>query len=172
MLYLNKNEINKNKFYISMYLFWSKVRYDCIFVMFGGWWVGCVNARKSLVTESQWASVSLTISVSSHFPLFAARQMYFFIYSKNIICIKNNLILEVLLTIFQENMNPRFIEDDSDQSPYSLWSCIKRALRKKKCTCHLNNFGKVCFILLSLFFSFFHILQRPLQSKYIFDIWH
>ena len=63
-------------------------------------------------------------------------------------------------------MNPRFSGDEYEESrsEYSLWSCIKRALRKKKCTCHLNNLGKVflrsfyhfSFLFFSLFLYFSH----------------
>ena len=119
----------------------------------GLWAVGCDNVWKSLATESQRGSVSLAISVQAHLPYSAP--------------IQKIIIIDIYIKYFREKMDPRFIEDDSDQSPYSLWSCIKRALRKKKCTCHLNNFGKVSSNLLSLFFSFFPVLQGALQSKYI-----
>ena len=33
-------------------------------------------------------------------------------------------------------------EEDEEEEGLSLWSCIKNRLRRKKCTCHLNNIGK------------------------------
>ena len=33
-------------------------------------------------------------------------------------------------------------EEDDEEEGLSLWSCIKNRLRRKKCTCHLNNMGE------------------------------
>ena len=35
-------------------------------------------------------------------------------------------------------------EEDDEEEGLSLWSCIKNRLRRKKCTCHLNNIGEGC----------------------------
>ena len=39
-------------------------------------------------------------------------------------------------------------EEEEEDEGLSLWSCIKNGLRRKKCTCHLNNIvlGKLCVI--------------------------
>ena len=33
-------------------------------------------------------------------------------------------------------------EEEEEEEGLSLWSCIKNRLRRKKCTCHLNNIGE------------------------------
>ena len=34
------------------------------------------------------------------------------------------------------------VGEEEEEEGLSLWSCIKNRLRRKKCTCHLNNIGE------------------------------